>query len=219
MTTPGTGTGIMALAYRTAREHMTAAFARQPAAGSLIVPHCPEWTVLDLMSHLAAVCARVNSRVTGAEATAPALATPGVLLSEWERLSGPVEEFLSGPDSMENAILVMDTFTHELDLAIALGAPLPQRHPALPIAMNVLIKGVTAAIDARKLPAVAVHTEHGEWVAGSGPVAAHIGGQWDEVYLAFSGRRTEEQISSLEWSTGPRPWLPAFTWGPFRVPE
>ncbi|WP_431912077.1 maleylpyruvate isomerase family mycothiol-dependent enzyme [Micromonospora carbonacea] len=218
---PSRPSGTTAVAaYRQVREATVQLLAAAPpGADALPVAHCPGWTVRELVAHLVEVCARVHGRVTG-DVPGP---TPdgGVpeLLAEWERLSGPVEEFLAGPGSMDGHILVMDAFTHELDLRQALGVAPPVDHPALPVASGVLLKGLSASLDGHGLPPLAVRTEHGDAVAGTGEPTVTVAGPWHEVYLSLAGRRSAAQIRSLRWSADPGRWLPAFTWGPFRVPE
>ncbi|TDC63633.1 maleylpyruvate isomerase family mycothiol-dependent enzyme [Micromonospora sp. KC207] len=213
--------GVPAVAaYRQVRRATAQLLAQgPPGVGALPVAHCPDWTVRDLVAHLVEICARVHGRVTG---SVPGAAPDGglaELLAEWERLSGPVEEFLAGPESMDRHILVMDAFTHELDLRQALGVAPPVDHPALPVASGVLLKGFSASLDGHGLPPLAVQTEHGSAVAGTGDPAVTVAGPWHEVYLSLAGRRSTAQIRSLRWSADPGRWLPAFTWGPFRVPE
>ncbi|WP_405108798.1 maleylpyruvate isomerase family mycothiol-dependent enzyme [Micromonospora sp. NBC_01405] len=207
-------------AYRQVRETTAALLAQAPPeVGAQPVANCPGWTVQDLVAHLVEICARVHGRATGSTpGPVPAGGLPE-LLDEWERLSGPVEEFLAGPGSMDRHILVMDAFTHELDLRQALGVPPPVDHPALPVASGVLLTGLSASLDGHGLPPLAVETEHGRRVAGTGEPAVTMSGPWYEVYLSLAGRRTTAQIRSLRWSADPGRWLPAFTWGPFRVPE
>ncbi|MFI9639052.1 maleylpyruvate isomerase family mycothiol-dependent enzyme [Micromonospora sp. NPDC051925] len=207
-------------AYRQVRRATAELLAEgPPGAGALPVAHCPDWTVDRLVAHLVEVCARVHGRVTGSVPDATPDAGLPELLAEWGRLSGPVEEFLAGPDSMDGHILVMDAFTHELDLRQALGVAPPVDHPALPVALGVLLRGLSAALDGHGLPPLAVQTEHGRAVAGTGEPAVTVAGPWHEVYLSLAGRRSAAQIRSLRWSADPGRWLPAFTWGPFRVPE
>ncbi|WP_428962029.1 maleylpyruvate isomerase family mycothiol-dependent enzyme [Micromonospora fluostatini] len=218
---PGPPGGGAPAAYRRVRETTEALVTADPDAATVQVEHCPGWTVRDLVAHLVEVCARVHDRVTGlppAPAPGPRAGLPE-LLARWAELSGPVEEFLAGPASMDRGILVMDAFTHELDLRRALGAAPPEDHPALPVAIHVLVTGLTASLAGHGLPALAVRSGHGLLVAGTGEPAATVSGHWYDVYLSLAGRRTEAQIRSLRWSEDPRRWLPAFTWGPFRVPE
>lgn len=208
-------------AYRRAREATGALVSTDGAVATLPVPHCPGWTVADLVAHLVEICGRVHERITGQPPGPVPTAQAGLpdLLARWERLSGPVEEFLTGPDSMDRNILVMDAFTHELDLRQALGVPPPVDHPALPVALDVLVKGLSASLAGHGLPPLAVVCDLGRRVAGVGEPGATVSGPWYEVYLALAGRRSSARIRSLRWSEDPQRWLPAFTWGPFRVPE
>ncbi|MFF3852180.1 maleylpyruvate isomerase family mycothiol-dependent enzyme [Micromonospora sp. NPDC002575] len=217
---PSGSAGTVVAAYRQVREATARLLAEaSPDADALPVAHCPDWTVRDLVAHLVEVCARVHGRVTGGVPGPTPDGRASELFAEWERLSGPVEEFLAGPGSMDGHILVMDAFTHELDLRQALGVAPPVEHPALPVASGVLLKGLSASLDGHGLPPLAVRTEHGTVVAGTGEPTVTVAGPWHEVYLSLAGRRSAAQIRALRWSADPGRWLPAFTWGPFRVPE
>ncbi|NLU79170.1 maleylpyruvate isomerase family mycothiol-dependent enzyme [Micromonospora sp. HNM0581] len=206
------------VAYRQVRRNTAALLADPAADPDRPVPHCPGWSLADLVAHLVEVCARVHARIGGTE---PAASTPDdvpVLLAEWEQLSPLVENYLAEPGSVDRYIVVMDAFTHELDLRQALGVQPPDDHPALATAMTVLTTGLARSLDGHGLPPLEVATRHGRWVLGAGRPATTVTGPWSEVYLSLAGRRTETQIRSLRWSADPSRWLPAFTWGPFRVP-
>ncbi|HEY0699913.1 MAG TPA: maleylpyruvate isomerase family mycothiol-dependent enzyme [Micromonospora sp.] len=210
--------GRLDLAYQRVRANMAALLAEQPDPATA-VPTCPGWTVAGLVAHSVEVCAMANAQVTG---TAPATDTTGgipELLAEWERLSGPVDRALATPGPAQAAMLIMDAFTHELDLRLALGAPPPVDHPALPVAVGFLVKGLATSLRGHGLPALRIESEHGHLVAGDGEPGATMAGPWHEVYLSLAGRRTAEQIGALRWSADPARWLPAFTWGPFVVPD
>jgi uncharacterized protein (TIGR03083 family) len=218
-TPPAADTGAPA-GYQRVRRNVAALVVGDPSPTSRPVPHCPGWTVRDVLVHLVEVGARVHDRVTG-QSSAPVPAGAGVaeLLARWEELSGPVDRHLAGPGPAQRDIVVMDAYTHELDLRQALGVAPPRQHPALPVAIRVLVTGLGAALAGHGLPALEVRSEHGSLVAGQGDPGATVSGPWYELYLALSGRRTEARIRALEWSEDPQRWLPAFTWGPFRVPE
>ncbi|MFC0529837.1 maleylpyruvate isomerase family mycothiol-dependent enzyme [Phytohabitans kaempferiae] len=211
-------TPALEIAYRRVRQNVAAVLDAHPPAPRLVVPHCPEWTVEELVGHLVEVCARVRARVTGTETTSVTGQGRTELLRTWERLSGPVDEYLSGPWSIERGIMVMDAFTHELDLRDALRVPPPADHPALPVATMVVVAGLAQSLNGRGLPALRIETERGRWTAGEGEPATTVAGPWYDVYLSLAGRRTSAQIGALRWSSDPAPWLPALTWGPFTVP-
>ncbi|ROO62576.1 uncharacterized protein (TIGR03083 family) [Micromonospora sp. Llam0] len=230
--------------YRQVRRNMTDLLVSGPPDLAAAVPGCPDWNVGQLASHLVQVCAMVHDRIISGEAaaegagggpppagiqfsllpadraTAPLPAGGiGELLDDWARLSGPVEQFLSEAFSIRRGILVMDAFTHELDLRQALGvAPPTPEHPALPVAMGILAKGLSLSTRGHALPALRVESELGQWLVGEGEPAATVAGSWYDIYQAMSGRLTEDRIRGLRWSIDPAPWIPAFTWGPFVVP-
>lgn len=239
---PGTTAAEPAAAgYRQVRRNMTDLLTDSTDL-TVVVPSCPDWTVGDLASHLVQVCARVHDRVVSGSATtegpdagpaavqfsllpADRATAPlpaggiGALLDDWARLSGPVEQLLGEPFSVRRGILVMDAYTHELDLrrALRLAPPSPD-HPARPVAMGILVKGLSASTRGHGLPAIQVETDLGRFLVGEGDPAATVAGSWYDVYLAMSGRLTEERIRTLRWSADPTPWIRAFTWGPFVVP-
>ncbi|MFV2128069.1 maleylpyruvate isomerase family mycothiol-dependent enzyme [Micromonospora sp. LOL_013] len=238
-----TPAGPAAAGYRQVRRNVAELLTAGSPDLAAAVPGCPDWNIADLASHLVQVCARVHERITSGEAAAegtgggPAAGVQfsllpadrataplpaggiGELLDDWTRLSGPVEQFLGEPFSVRRGILVMDAFTHELDLRQALGMdpPAPE-HPALPVAMGILAKGLSLSTRNRGLPALRVETDLGQWPVGDGAPAATVAGSWHDVYQAMSGRLTEDRIRALRWNADPAPWITAFTWGPFVVP-
>lgn len=192
-------------------------------AAVLPVPAGADRTVRDTVEHLVRTCrlaeCNLHSTITRAPVPLDRADLPD-LFAEWERSARRVENRLSQtPHARTGSVLIMDAFTHQLDITVALGAPFPARHPALPHAFGMAVEGFSAAVSWRGLPALRIETEQAEWRAGDGvPRASLAGGQLD-LYRSLTGRRTASQISALTWSADPAPWLPAFSWGPFTVPE
>jgi len=111
----------------------------------------------------------------------------------------------------------MDAFTHEHDIRNALSIPGGRESVAASIALEFgvgswLHYGVTRA----GLPKVVVEAGEGRWSAGEGDPVTTLRGEPFEITRAATGRRSIEQIKSLDWSRDPEPYLAAFTWGPFR---
>lgn len=211
---------VLPVAYRGVRRSVAGLLAAHPPRPGQRVPHCPQWCVEDVVEHLVQVCARVRARESG-------LDDPGVaghdipeLLATWESLSPPVEEYLAQEWTVQRGKLVMDAFTHELDLRHALEAPAPpEDHPALQLATQVVMLGMGASLQGHGMPALRFETELGQWSAGGGEPAATACGTWWDVYLSLTGRRTPAEIEGrLHWRGDVRPYLAAFTWGPFAVP-
>lgn len=115
-------------------------------------------------------------------------------------------------------MLLLDAFSHELDIRGALGIPVPDDHPALADALELATMGFTMSVNAHRLPALRIETPDQRWLVGAGDPAATVRGESLEVFRSLTGRRTIPQIRGLSWSSAPESWLPAFTWGPFTPP-
>jgi len=205
------------VAYRTTRTNVTALFTARPGAVDRPVPACPAWTVRELVTHLADICASVGggppARRSG---TDPHLTD---LLADWARESERVETQLAMGRRGNSSVLIMDAFSHELDLRESLGdRPAPDDHPAYPIALDLVASGFSASVAAHRLPAVTIETDGGTWVAGPGRPVASVRAPRYEMLRSLTGRRSHDQLRTLDWSTDPKIWLPAFRWGPFTPP-
>jgi hypothetical protein len=141
------------------------------------------------------------------------------LLAGWDVVAQRVE-VLAANSAIEIGRLLMDAFTHELDLrdALDIGAP-PADHPAYLSCFAVLAGGLSWSLRTRGLPALRLVSEDSSWVAGSGKPAATVSAGRYDLYRSLSGRRTPAQIADLDWSADPSRWLPAFYWGPFTPPD
>ncbi|MFD4657131.1 maleylpyruvate isomerase family mycothiol-dependent enzyme [Kitasatospora sp. NPDC058444] len=209
------------LAYRGARENITALLGDLPAAADVPVPACPGWTVLDVVGHLLEVCRTVAADAPGNLWEVPhADSADGLagLLDEWERLDGRVERVLTETPQLRHTMLMMDAFTHEIDLRGALGAPVVPDHASYPSSLDLVVRGFSAAVRTLGLPALRIEAPGAEWQAGDGEPAAVVRGHRHDLLRSLTGRRSLGQIAELDWSAEPEAWLPAFTWGPFRPP-
>ena len=208
------------VAYRTVIRNVAELVADHQDMDGLPVPSCPDWTVRDLVGHLVGICAFAIRRMSvwaDAERSSAGMGVDG-LVEEWARMGEQLERQLEARSGRRGSIMVMDAFTHELDLRYALGASLPADHPAFSRAFEVLLNGFSAEVAAHNLPAVLVAVDGREWQAGIGEPVATLSGDRYDIYRSLAGRRTEEQIAQLGWSRDSHRWLPAFTWGPFSPP-
>lgn len=211
----------VAVAYREVRHNMSTFVTALPEKATARVPACPEWTVRDLLAHLVGISAMVIGRLSG---WPPANARPSTdldvagLLAEWDRLGERVEQLVAEQGGGE--VMLMDAFTHELDLRSTMSVPFPARHPAFDPAVAVLVRGFTGAVTERGLPGVRLSTGGTQWTVGEPAVPeVTVAAPPYDLYRSLAGRRTHEQIAALDWSAAPEPWLPAFTWGPFTPPS
>lgn len=207
------------IAYRASREYFTQLIEARPDVADEIVPACPEWTVRDLLAHVLEGT-RFRYRPADRQALRPAdELSVAQLLDEWARMGPQVEESIAGKAGFNYDVLVMDLFTHELDLRRVVDVPPPDDHPAFPTALGVVLGGFSASIHGHGLPALRIETEGAQWVAGWGTAAATVRAHHLDLYRSIAGRRTHRQIAQLSWSVPADKWLPAFTWGPFSPPE
>jgi uncharacterized protein (TIGR03083 family) len=205
--------------YPEVRRGVRALIGTRPGTHRRAVPACPKWTVVDLVGHLLEKAEGVLARLGG---PAPAPAGPPevpALLDRWDDAGAEVDRRLAAAGGRSGDVLVMDAYTHELDLRAALGVPPPVEHLAWAPSFEVLVRGFTGSVAGRGLPALRIRTTGGSaWTAGAGRPAASVTAPAHDLYRALAGRRSLAQLAALDWSEAPGPWLPAFTWGPFAPP-
>ncbi|SFW72163.1 maleylpyruvate isomerase family mycothiol-dependent enzyme [Amycolatopsis australiensis] len=183
------------------------------------VPACPEWTVADLLGHLAAIAGRVVERHGGTPPARTDARTVPELLDHWDTVGEDLDRRLAAAGGRSGEVMVMDAYTHELDLRAALGVPPPAEHAAWAPSFEVLVRGFSGSVAGRGLPALRLRTPAGsEWTAGAGRPVATVTAPAHDLYRALAGRRSLAQLAALEWSAAPGPWLDAFSWGPFAPP-
>ncbi|HEV7648558.1 MAG TPA: maleylpyruvate isomerase family mycothiol-dependent enzyme [Actinophytocola sp.] len=207
--------------YRQVRHNVIRLLGELPPDADSVVPACPEWTIRELVAHLVGVAATAIGRLSGWPSRQPASSSNmGVLelLKTWEQLGAEADLLLSESRGRSGSILVMDAFTHELDVRYAIGAELPDEHPAFPGAFELLANGFAAAVSHHGLPALRLSTGSTQWTVGKGVPAATVTAPRYDLYRSLAGRRSHEQITALEWDRDSHRWLPAFTWGPFTPP-
>jgi uncharacterized protein (TIGR03083 family) len=213
-------------AYVSVQRNVVGLLRESGGAGEFPVPACPGWDVRDTVVHLVGICRDAEANLGPGLAGRSGRAADGLsglgldaLLAEWERSCGEVEAALARPEHLhKGAVMVMDAFTHELDIRLALGVPFPVGHLAFPGAFEVAIGGLSGSVMLLGLPSFRLEAEAGSWIVGDGEPTAVVRGPSADLYRSLTGRRTYRQIGQLNWSADPGPWLPAFRWGPFRPP-
>lgn len=207
--------------YRHVRRSVAELLAPPRPIDDPVVPACPEWTLRGLLTHLVGVAAAAIGRLSGwpaAHSSSSADIDIPELLATWEELGAEVDLLLADAGGRVGNILVMDAFTHELDIRYAIGAGLPEEHPAFAGAFAVLVNGFAAAVHDHGLPALRLSSGRTQWTIGAGAPAATLTATRFDLYRSLAGRRSHHQITALDWDRGSHRWLPAFTWGPFTPP-
>ncbi|MEV7097733.1 maleylpyruvate isomerase family mycothiol-dependent enzyme [Amycolatopsis sp. NPDC051045] len=207
--------------YPEVRRSVRALLDGRPGTGGHPVPACPEWTVADLLGHLTGIAERVLARHGGTPPPVPdePLGVPA-LLDRWDDVGAEVDRRLAAAGGHSGEIMVMDAYTHELDLCAALGVPPAVEHAAWAPSFDVLVRGFSGSLAGRGLRPLRLRTTGGSaWTAGTGRPKAAMTAPAHDLYRALAGRRSHVQLAALDWSEAPGPWLPAFSWGPFVPPR
>lgn len=161
---------------------------RPDSDGRLPVPHCPKWTVAELVAHMVGVpedivAGRMDGVTTDAWTQAQVERHRGeslVQLAEaWEASVDAFDGVLPAIPAPVNSQLVLDAVTHEHDLRHALGVPGGRTEDSVAVAVGWILH--TAE---QKSPGLAGRLQ------GSGL------GRFDLLRVA-TGRRSREQIVEL----------------------
>ncbi|MFE4515796.1 maleylpyruvate isomerase family mycothiol-dependent enzyme [Kitasatospora sp. NPDC056783] len=208
-------------AYRHSREAIATLAAGLPDPAAVRLPACPEWSVRDLIGHLVHICESFVSLEDNQIDLVPLEGVPAAeLLHRWDALDGALLAALGRTPELRRRILLLDVFSHELDLRQRLDAPAdPAAHPAFRGALELSTMGFGLAVNGGGLPALRIETAGQVWVVGEGTPAATVRGAGVDVFRSLTGRRTRPQIEGLDWSgKSAGTWEAAFAWGPFVPP-
>jgi uncharacterized protein (TIGR03083 family) len=196
--------------YAATRQRVSSAVRElSPADLNCQVPACPEWTVHNLVSHLAGVAtdfARGNldgaplPPWTAVQVDARRGVPIDVVLEEWER-NGPALEQVILAGSSDHPLVCnpwADSGTHEADLHGLLGIGRPPRE----LWLAALAWALPDRSPSDDVPGtVSIVTPDGTYEIGSGSPVAEVHTSSYELFRAIFGRRSFTQIQSWSWST------------------
>jgi uncharacterized protein (TIGR03083 family) len=187
------------------------------AAASTPVAACPGWTVHDVVAHFAgSVTDALAGRLEGMGSddwTAAQIEsrrdTPiGDLVDEWADGAPQFEEGLRAIGPPLAALAVSDAFQHEQDIRGALGLPGGRDVELLLVSIQTYVRGLASRIEAIGLAPLRVVAGVNEYVAGEGEPGATVTAEPFELARALGGRRTVDEVRSLDWNGDPEPYLP-----------
>jgi uncharacterized protein (TIGR03083 family) len=186
------------------------------------VPTCPQWSVHDVVAHVAgvvddALAGRLDGVATEPWTAAQVDARRGrpvaEIVAEWNEAAPAFEGLLDqvGPSGRQ---AVLDVVTHEHDIRTALGAAGHRDSDAIGIGLTF--------VGPRFVEAAAEHGRSVRVESSTGPIYGAddaplvLAGDPFVLVRALTGRRSVDQIRGLDWRGDPAGVLPAFTYGPFR---
>ncbi len=178
-----------------------------------VLPTCPEWSVRDVVGHMAGLLGDVlDKRFEGAgtpEWTAAQVASLGHLdlpatVEIWAERAAPVEADFPAALGEFAPRLVSDVWNHEQDIRGALHLPPANRDSdAILAALVGQMDMLTLRLNDACLPALQIVTPKGDWQAGTGKVAGRVelSSQY-ELLRVLLGRRSRQQMAALSWKVG-----------------
>jgi uncharacterized protein (TIGR03083 family) len=172
--------------------------------------------------------------------------TVAELLTEWDEVGPRFATLLDDFPGRICLQPVADITVHEHDIRGALGRPGAQDSEGVAIGIEFLVDVfLLPGAAALGLGPLEVHVGDRRFIAGSGgaatgdletawqsalrssddvdadvPAASPVGAltvEPFELFRALTGRRSEAQIRSFEWTVDPEPYLPIFGTGPFTI--
>jgi uncharacterized protein (TIGR03083 family) len=198
-----------------------------PDDAATTVPACPEWTVKDLAAHMAGVCEDIlagnlegvaTDAWTGAQVTRHAGGSLDDVLDCWDRTGPDIEASVPNFPQAAAAQFVFDATNHEHDLRGALGQPGARDADALSVGLSFVFNALDGSARAGSVPPVEVITRHRRFAIGADEPALVLRADLFEVFRAFGGRRSFDQIRALDWTGDPTPLLAMFETSPLHPP-
>ena len=171
-----------------------------------IVAATPAWNVHDVIAHLSGLAEdAANDNMSGApgEAWTAAQVERGrdrpiaQMLERWEGHATTLVAVLDSPEGVRSSATVVDVNAHEADLRHALGLPPEPDDEFVSWAAPMMRKFFARAVESAGLAPITV--EASDW----------------EVVRGRLGRRTAAEVTALDWSADPAPYLDTwFMFGP-----
>jgi uncharacterized protein (TIGR03083 family) len=201
------------------------------------VPACPDWTVRDVVAHVAGLgidvvdgglpadfdlleqwrdpaVAALRDDMTARQVDSRRPRELNDVVTEWRARTPDLLAVLRGERPAVqtlpfgmDAILVTDLTVHEQDIRGALGTAGGRDAPGVGIGLAAYGFGVGHRLTALGLPALEVRYDGKSRTVGPGETGASVAGEKFELFRAFAGRRSRKQIEGYDWTGDPEPYL------------
>lgn len=139
------------------------------------------------------------------------------VLGEWEASGEVVAAMLRGdkplPDnvpSFADRVLLTDLGVHQQDIYGALGIERDREGPLVKMGGAGYVAMLGFRLPGEGIAPLRVRAGESERVSGEGEVGATVSASRFELFRAFSGRRSPDQIKSYGWEGDPEPYIPFF---------
>jgi hypothetical protein len=115
--------------------------------------------------------------------------------------------------------LVFDACTHEHDLRGAMGCPGARDTDSVVIGLTFIADSMLGLVEDRRLPGITLESPYFETTIGPHPAPVRVCASSFELFRAFAGRRSADQIHALPWQGDPGPYLELLDRGPLQAPS
>ena len=211
--------GEVAIAYAGCRARITTIVGRiERERASTMVPTCPEWSVHDVVAHLAggaddALSGNLEGlgtdEWTAAQVEARRETSTADVLTEWNTKAPALERFLD-PAGMLGRQAVADVVSHEHDIRTALSTPGARDSDALGIGLGF---AATQLIGSAARLGVSLRLRSTDGLGfGNGHPDATLTASSFELLRAATGRRSVDQLREMDWDGNVEDVIPAFSW-------
>ena len=213
-----------------------------PAHLDTVVPACPDWTVRDLLGHLAGVAqdaaggayfrgaldawrdpslAEGRERWTAGHVADRAGWDLEKVLRSLDEQGGRYAATLRAGERLARAAWsltapVADLAVHVDDLREALQVDAEVGPAVTRLGFRAYRHWLHARIVERGLPALRLRDGAREWVLGNGEPATTVTADRHALFRAIAGRRSAREIRSYDWRGDPEPYLPVIA--PYPLP-
>lgn len=205
--------------YRETRSRITDLV--RDADGDQSVPACPEWTVHNVVSHVTGILADIRAGNLEGVATDPWTAKQvedrkgrsiDELLDEWTEHAAEIEPQLPNFPPPPARQLCADLYTHEQDIRGALQAPGAREGSAFDNAIDFFGRSFLHRLEASNL-GLRVRAGSHTWETGDASTTLRV--DPFELFRAYGGRRSVEQVKTWDWTADPEPFIAHLT--PFNM--
>jgi uncharacterized protein (TIGR03083 family) len=180
------------------------------------VPTTPGWTVKDVVAHLAGFFTTYRSGDPRTAFTADwgdkEVANRKDLslqecLDEWgDLIENPGDLF----ESNLGPVAVADALAHEQDIRTAIDRPGARDDPNIVPAVEMGLAFVDKKAEAAGTPALRVKTDEIDRTIGRGEPVTTLHTSTFELFRTLHGRRTIDQVRTMDWDGDPEPWMSVF---------
>ena len=171
------------------------------------VPTCPGWTVKDVIAHLAGFFAVYEEQ--GQKGFGPGWGDRVVEERADRSLRECLEEWTERFRRAEiSPVAISETLAHEQDIRTAVGEPGAQDDPNIVPSVEMALGFLTKSEDDK--PTFRVKTDEVDQTIGNNEPVATLRTSTFELFRALQGRRTKEQVRSMDWEGDPDPVLDHF---------